>query len=364
MLDSLVRFSKYMKSRHATNTNLTFRLGKFNFAFFMCLVAIFSAKTYFSDPIDCTIETSRIPKSHVDSFCWLMGTYTRQGFIGTISDNSTEFGFGQPQPQAPKTYQRYYQWMVFVYFFMGLSYILPLFLWKSWEGGLMCRLCNDLHSPLHEKYWTKETRDHVLAYFVHARRGTKHQKYAFCYFVCQLLNLAICIGNILVVEVMFDGFWERFYPAITALIPFDYNKWTVTTAELFPRMAQCEYFNIGSSGSTQRYDLLCLMPLNIINEKVFAFLFFWLIVVTALAALDVFSGILVMSSHYIRVRKLADLMYDGNLDVVNRASNYAARGEFFVLYLFGKNVTPYVFNDLMVQLSKTQRFKMLPEAEV
>lgn len=363
MLNSLIGFSKYMKTRHVTTSNFTFRIGKFNFLFFICLVAIFSAKTYFSDPIDCT-STSKIPKSHSDSFCWLMGTYTKKGFIGTLSENSSVIGFGQPRHDAPKTYQRYYQWMVFVYFFMGLSYMLPLFLWKIWEGGLMCGLCGELRGALHEKYWTKEKKGHVVSYFLQARRGNRHQKYALSYFICQLFSLLICIGNIFFIEILFDGFWERYYPAITALYPFNYDKWTVTTAEIFPRMAQCEYYNIGASGSDQRYDLLCLMPLNIINEKVFAFLFFWLIFVTAMAALDVFSGILVMSSHYIRVHKLADLTYDRDLDLVNRASNYGARGDFFVLYMVGKNINPYVFNDLITQLANAQRFKMLPEVEV
>lgn len=117
MLTSLIGYSKYIKGRNVTISNFTFRLiTKLNFTIFMCLVAIFSVNTYFGDPIHCT-EVAKVPASHSNNFCWLMGVYVQSGFVGTLLENATDHGFGHTNYRSEKVYLRYYQWMVFIYFF-------------------------------------------------------------------------------------------------------------------------------------------------------------------------------------------------------------------------------------------------------
>ena len=42
-------------------------------------------------------------------------------------------------------------------------------------------------------------------------------------------------------------------------------------------MAKCSFHKFGPSGTTERHDGLCVLPLNIINEKIYIFLWFWFI---------------------------------------------------------------------------------------
>lgn len=44
---------------------------------------------------------------------------------------------------------------------------------------------------------------------------------------------------------------------------------------VFPKVTKCDFFKYGPSGSIQRHDALCVMALNIINEKIFVVLWFW-----------------------------------------------------------------------------------------
>ena len=48
---------------------------------------------------------------------------------------------------------------------------------------------------------------------------------------------------------------------------------------LFPRfqrfVLQCTFHKFGTSGEVEKHDALCLLPLNIVNEKVYIFLWFW-----------------------------------------------------------------------------------------
>jgi hypothetical protein len=38
-------------------------------------------------------------------------------------------------------------------------------------------------------------------------------------------------------------------------------------ARVFPRMTKCIYKKFGASGTIQTHDALCILPINVINEK-------------------------------------------------------------------------------------------------
>ena len=37
---------------------------------------------------------------------------------------------------------------------------------------------------------------------------------------------------------------------------------------VFPRMTKCTFHKFGTSGNIEKHDALCILPLNIVNEKV------------------------------------------------------------------------------------------------
>lgn len=56
---------------------------------------------------------------------------------------------------------------------------------------------------------------------------------------------------------------------------------------VFPKVTKCNFYKYGASGSIQKHDALCVMALNVINEKIFVVLWFWywllaIITITAL----------------------------------------------------------------------------------
>lgn len=44
---------------------------------------------------------------------------------------------------------------------------------------------------------------------------------------------------------------------------------------VFPKVAKCTFHMSGASGSLETHDGLCVLPLNIFNEKIYIFLWFW-----------------------------------------------------------------------------------------
>lgn len=219
-----------------------------------------------------------------------------------------------------------------------------------------------------EKVWTNERRSEILAYFMWPGIHSIHTFYAFKFFVCQVILLAasVCkqksknflyknfflfqIFNIWMVENVFSGFWDKYYHAILALYPFDYDTFVEHTAIIFPRMAKCEYYNYGASGSTQKLDALCLLPLNILNEKIFVFLFFWLLLMCVIAALSVIWSLTVTSFSCLRILLLKAQSRATPLQQIRQVTNNGSLGDFFVLHLLGKNMNAYMFNDLLCEL--------------
>ena len=56
---------------------------------------------------------------------------------------------------------------------------------------------------------------------------------------------------------------------------------------IFPRMTKCTFHKFGTSGEVEKHDALCILPLNIVNEKIYIFLWFWLLLLGALSTLVV-----------------------------------------------------------------------------
>ena len=46
---------------------------------------------------------------------------------------------------------------------------------------------------------------------------------------------------------------------------------------VFPRMTKCTFHKFGTSGNIEKHDALCILPLNIVNEKIYIFIWFWLL---------------------------------------------------------------------------------------
>lgn len=127
---------------------------------------------------------------------------------------------------------------------------------------------------IQEDCWNNQ-RERLLRYLHGPKRHHRH--YAIKYYICELLSLCTLIFNMHMMSAVFNDFWIIYFPAIRCLLRHDFEGFAKESSILFPSQAKCDYFNFGSSGSIQRIDALCILPQNVVNEKIFAFLYFWLI---------------------------------------------------------------------------------------
>ena len=52
-------------------------------------------------------------------------------------------------------------------------------------------------------------------------------------------------------------------------------------------MTKCTFHKFGSSGDLEKHDALCILPLNIFNEKIYIFLWFWMLLLVGLTSIVV-----------------------------------------------------------------------------
>uniref|UniRef100_A0A1I7TK57 Innexin n=2 Tax=Caenorhabditis tropicalis TaxID=1561998 RepID=A0A1I7TK57_9PELO len=65
---------------------------------------------------------------------------------------------------------------------------------------------------------------------------------------------------------------------------------------IFPRQTMCD-FEVRKKGSIQKYSVQCVLSMNMLNEKIFLALFYWLLALFALTAWNLFSSF----DHFFRI---------------------------------------------------------------
>lgn len=69
---------------------------------------------------------------------------------------------------------------------------------------------------------------------------------------------------------------------------------------VFPRVTKCTFHKFGPSGSIQTHDALCILALNILNEKIYIFLWFWFIILAIMSGMALAYSIAVVTLPSIR----------------------------------------------------------------
>ena len=76
-------------------------------------------------------------------------------------------------------------------------------------------------------------------------------------------------------------------PQVFSVLRSDDEKKNSRFLEVFPRKTKCDFYKYGNTGSVVKDDAFCILPQNIINEKIFLIMWIWFIVLTIITCLQV-----------------------------------------------------------------------------
>jgi len=336
--------------------NNIFRLHyKATFIVLVTCSLLVTSRQYIGDPIDCIVE--EIPQNVMDTYCWIHSTYSVTNKVdGKIGSEVAHAGVAPPAGDGSgRKYHKYYQWVCFTLFFQAILFYVPRYLWKAWEGGKLKMLVQDMNVPIIDDD-AKEDRTKILVdYFATHRHN--HEFYAFKFFFCELLNFANVLGQIYFMDMFLGGEFTTYGSDVVRMSEMDPQDRTDPMARVFPKMTKCEFHKFGSSGTVEKLDALCVLPLNIINEKIYVFLWFWFVVVSLITGIQVIYRSIVLFSPKMREMLLRARSRLAPLYQVETICRRFKIGDWFLLYQLGKNIDPLIFKEFVGELHNRMESK-------
>lgn len=317
---------------------------------FVCCIIV-TANNLIGDPISC-INDGAIPNHVINTYCWITYTFTIPGQHGKhVGTEVASSGLGNDNDE--KTYHSYYQWVPFVLFFQGIMFYVPHWIWKNWEEGKVRNISEGLRGVLTAPVDDRRKKQRRMVQYIFESLKT-HNTYSFGYFFCEFLNLINVICNIYFVDKFLGGAFMSYGTDVIKFSNMNQENRTDPMVEIFPRITKCTFHKYGSSGSIQKHDALCVLALNILNEKIYIFLWFWFIILSILSACAIIYSVVVIMMPTTREKIILRKFKSNRPDRGNEIQELVKKidiGDFLLLHLLGQNINVSSYSEILHSLT-------------
>lgn len=143
---------------------------------------------------------------------------------------------------------------------------------------------------------TRSDRQEKLEKIRTAFLNRLHANRPWAYYLsfCEILNLINVLAQIYITDLFLGG---AFMGLGQQVAQTRFGEIMDPLDIVFPKMTKCTFHKYGPSGTIQKHDALCVMALNIVNEKTYTFLWFWFIILAIVTGLGLVWRILTMLLH-------------------------------------------------------------------
>ncbi|XP_036354405.1 innexin unc-9 isoform X1 [Octopus sinensis] len=370
-------FMSWSRLRGSTNDDWGDRLNHLWTVFLLVLFAIVVTTTqYVGDPIHCWAP-AEFPGHYVEyvkSYCWISNTY----YISMNDIIPTDI---TARSDAEITY---YQWTPLILLFMAFLFKFPNIIWRllSSVSGVNLERVVDLaeqtqlgspedrqktieHIAFYMDRWLETYREYKMNYVVRMRQKMTKVCCLMCskregtflvgFYVCvKALYAANVIGQFFLLNAFMSNQFSVYGYEVLEMVR---NKVPWKESVRFPRVTLCD-FEIRQLQNIQRFTVQCVLPVNLFNEKIFIFLWFWLVFISIVTCGNLLLWIyrtIFRQSHVNYIAKYLksseDIFTSEDKKLVHRfTTDYLRDDGFFVLRLVSKNSTDLVLVDLVKEL--------------
>ena len=159
-------------------------------------------------------------------------------------------------------------------------------------------------------------------------------------------------GQLFLMDRFLDGTFFTFGIEVISFAMRDEEDRVDPVIYIFPRMTKCSFHKFGSSGNIESHDALCILPINIVNEKIYIFIWFWFLILGVLTTLVVFYRLVIIFSPRMRAYLLYIRFRLIRKECINIIIKKAQIGDWFLLYMLGQNVDSMIFKEVVHELSR------------
>jgi len=349
------------------------RLNHIYTVYILILFGIFIASgQYAGDPIQCWCPAHFTGSyvSYTKSYCWIKNTYYLPMHETISQDNDSH----REQEIT------YYQWIPLILLFMAFMFKFPHFIWRMLAGFSGINLNKVVEMTATTQLVDRKKREQIIEqiamyldrwlesnrqYHWNVMVRMKQRASKFC-FMCNKREGTFLTGLYLFIKVLFvvnivcqffivneflGGFFQMWGPEAANSL---WEETITKESRRFPRVTLCD-FQIRQLQNIQDYTVQCVLPINLFNEKIFVFLWFWFVlvaVVTCISLLIWFWRVVFRRNRVVIVKKYLKIS-----DVLNTAEDkklckrfadqYLRDDGIFLLRIVEKNSNDILLTDLV-----------------
>jgi hypothetical protein len=319
-----------------------------------------SSYQYFGDPIHC-IPKENFPVDLLDTYCWIHSTFSIQNaWKKELGVDVPYFGVDNSS-EGKIVYHTYYQWVCFVLFFQAMLFYVPRYLWKAVESGLIKNLILGLDAPILNEDQKEKSRS-LLVEYLHQNLNN-HNKLFLVYVITEALNLLNVITQMVLMDIFLGGQFTNYGWEV-----INFSEWHPTKydpmVKVFPRVTKCTFYKGGSGGGVDKLDTLCVLPINILNEKIYIFLWFWFYFLAIMSTLAIIYRAITIFYPRARVMVTQSHCRNANKHELQSVLNNYGVSDWFVINLLSKNLSSFNFKELIHDLNRRMEGKSTYNKEV
>ena len=278
------------------------RLSRRYTTFILVLFAILvSTKQYVGDPISCWCP-AEFRENHVkftNNICWVSNTYY--------------LPMDQNIPHKSKHRDRigYYQWVPMILLCQAVMFYLPAVVWRvlSRKSGIDINTITDA-AHQGKRVTFPESREKIIRYmanhldrylvaqrddrtgcWVRIKQGLAKKCCMICgrfygnyltalYLIVKLLYVANALGQLFMLDIFLSTDFHMYGLHVVKSL-LQGQDWT--KPDRFPRVTLCD-FELRALGNVHRRTVQCVLPINLFNEKIYIFVWFWFALIAFLTA--------------------------------------------------------------------------------
>jgi len=396
LTDTLGKVTQYFNLGDVKIDNLMFRSHYIvSVVIFVGYSLIVTMNTYAGDPIDClhNKQGEDWGDDYLDWFCFIHGTeslkYPREGeahatigFFDCLNEDGTE-----KEGTDCKTEHPHYMWVALVVLIQaGISY-LPRYLWFSWEGGRMKQMLSNLMEK--PKFFNENKEGECrTASFAQSKGESEHELhlcssgnslteelaksyidsigdnsyYSFKFSIAEWLCLLVCFVQISLTDAFLNSSFLSYGSDIINDISIDPFTRTDPMERTLPIVTLCTLPKYGTAGHKETTTAICVLPNNVVHQKFYLFLWFWLLFITIVTVLHQIYRLALYFMPAFRSYMTTEIWtvneHDNDVDkLIKNMVDHTDYSDWVVLSFFHNNLTTVNFQNFMEDLAFTYEEK-------
>ncbi|OQR77927.1 innexin inx1-like [Tropilaelaps mercedesae] len=352
IFDGIHKIFRHRK-KGAVVENGVFRLHwQFTAGLLLFLAVIVSARQYIGTPIEC-VPPKNVPLVVANAYCWIHPTFTlADAHRLKVGSEVAAPGIDNKAYYRKKKFVAYYQWVYLTLIVQAIVFYMPHYIWKSWEGGLMGALTGGVVKSDEERRKKRE----VISLWVDRNFG-RRSSYTYKYLFCELL----CFFNVLMQMFLMDGFLDgefmRYGIRVLEFLNSNSEDRVDPMVFVFPRVTKCVFHGFGPGGDVMTQDMLCVLPQNVFNEKLYVLVWFWFVLLLFILSGLIVYRILILLLPSMRERLLMNRCHLGDPRDVRLIVKSTNIGDWFFLYMMGPNLDSMLYAEVIGEVAVTPKLR-------